>query len=736
MDLRTKPRYIGPVKRLSAFILILLCAAGPLRAAPLSIKDITDRPHERLTIEGDWRYRLGDDLRWASPDLDDRDWQRGVSPGLTFRELHRRSWPAVSWFRLWIDADRDVLGKALHMAVIGTAALEIFVDGKRFATVADPEAVLAKRKQLRLGGYRQLGTLTLHKPRTLLAVRLVNPQISRVTRLGRPAGVKFSLTTDWGKIHQAKMEHFAERFTFLFVGAVLAIGLLHLFLFFFHRNRRENLEFALGSGAIALVAHMGGGLNDQPTLEEFVRINAVFNAAVVLAALFGLRTYFAMFNFECPRWLKTAFGAVAAALVVGCAWVPLVAVYGYALLTFSMQAVLLVMALRRRKSGAWIIAVGGIMMISLTIVTIIADMRMLWLPWTMAYMLGFLIHIDAMSFYLARSIAADRKALALELSRNEQLATQALEQQRAAHQAAVAREKLEAENAKKEIALAEAQKREEVLKQLEATNRQLRDAQAQLVQSQMMVAIGRLVAGIAHQMNTPLGAILSQADAIGLAIDKVEKALNIGSSDQLQRDKQLARPLSALRSAQEVVGSGSRQLAEAIRHLQSFARLDQAELKRISVQQSVDDALALITPQLGANITIKREFAELPPIACYPAQLNQALLNLLENAHQAVDAGGTISVTTGADGGYVYVAVHDDGRGIAPEHIKNIFEPGFTTRGVGVGAGLGLAICYRIVDRHCGEITVDSSPGKGATFTIRLPKDLERRLGQLGSTSN
>ena len=167
-------------------------------------------------------------------------------------------------------------------------------------------------------------------------------------------------------------------------------------------------------------------------------------------------------------------------------------------------------------------------------------------------------------------------------------------------------------------------------------------------------------------------------------------------------------------------------MLKIVRRLRSFARLDEAELKTVDIHEGIEDTLALIHHDLKHDITVHRRYGDVPPIACFPGRLNQVFLNLLVNARQAIHGKGEITIETAVEGDRVPIAISDTGHGIEPEHLLRVFDPGFTTKGVGVGTGLGLSICYQIVRNHHGEITVDSKPGEGATFTIRIPVHLEK----------
>ena len=147
------------------------------------------------------------------------------------------------------------------------------------------------------------------------------------------------------------------------------------------------------------------------------------------------------------------------------------------------------------------------------------------------------------------------------------------------------------------------------------------------------------------------------------------------------------------------------------------------------MHEGLEDTLTLVHHEIKHHIEVVKDYGEVPPLSVYPSRLNQVFLNLLNNARQAIKEKGTITIRTGVEDGQALIAFSDDGVGIEPEHLKKIFDPGFTTKGVGVGTGLGLSICYQIIQDHHGTIEAKSEPGTGTTFTIRLPLNLDEILG-------
>jgi signal transduction histidine kinase len=246
--------------------------------------------------------------------------------------------------------------------------------------------------------------------------------------------------------------------------------------------------------------------------------------------------------------------------------------------------------------------------------------------------------------------------------------------------------------------------------------RELAEAQAQLLQSAKMASLGDLVAGIAHDMNSPLGSIHANADLAERAVAIVRESIS-----EAARDTKLGRALEALEQSSRTTLVASERILAIVRTLRQFARLDEAERKRANLHEGLDATLELLHHRLVENITVVKDYGELPEMVCYPNRLNQMFMHLMVNAIEAMDQGGTLTLRTGREGDRAVVEICDTGVGIEPEIRDRIFDPGFTTKGVGVGLGLGLAISYRIVQDHRGEIEVVSSPGEGSRFRVRLP---------------
>ncbi|NIO49266.1 MAG: hypothetical protein GTN73_07520 [Candidatus Aminicenantes bacterium] len=259
--------------------------------------------------------------------------------------------------------------------------------------------------------------------------------------------------------------------------------------------------------------------------------------------------------------------------------------------------------------------------------------------------------------------------------------------------------------------------------ELKETNIKLHETQDQLVQSREMAALGKLVAGVAHEVNTPLGAINSNADTaqriLRIISSVVENDDRRPWSDE--KEAKVNQAIKALADLNNSTNLAATRIDKIVTALRGFACLDEAEYQKFDLHKGIEHTITLLTFSPEMKVEIKKDFTSLPEISCRPGELNQVFMNILTNGIEAIRKKGEIIIKTRLDGEWVEIKFIDNGRGIPSQDLDHIFDPGFTTKGVGVGIGLGLSICYRIVEDHGGSIDVQSEEGKGTTFTIRLP---------------
>ena len=259
-------------------------------------------------------------------------------------------------------------------------------------------------------------------------------------------------------------------------------------------------------------------------------------------------------------------------------------------------------------------------------------------------------------------------------------------------------------------------------RQVEERSEALQRSNSQLVQQEKMAALGALVAGIAHDMHTPIGTITSSSDVLGRSLAKLRDIMSAETTpESFRTSPDVKRILNAMEEISRVNQIACDRIIGIVRSLRNFARIDEADVKTADLREGIESTLTLVHHELKNRITVKREFGDIPPVPCHPNQLNQVFMNMLVNASHAIAEKGTITIRTFRDGGMVKVQVSDSGSGIQPENLARIFDTGFTTKKAGVGTGLGLAICKKIIDDHHGSIEVESQVGQGTTFTISLP---------------
>ncbi len=259
-------------------------------------------------------------------------------------------------------------------------------------------------------------------------------------------------------------------------------------------------------------------------------------------------------------------------------------------------------------------------------------------------------------------------------------------------------------------------------KELEQTLEELKETQDQLVIQEKMASLGNLVAGVAHEINTPLGVLNSNNDTLSLTVKKIRQLLEDwparGDGKQADRVRELLRSLSSLT---EFSGMAAERMIKIVASLRTFARLDRAAEDEVDIHDGLESTLTLIHNQLKDRVTVHKDYGDVPLVRCHPSRLNQVYMNLLVNASQAIEGKGEIHLKTFATEDDVVVEITDTGEGIPQENLGRIFDPGFTTKGVKVGTGLGLSIVRRILDEHDGKIEVESEVGEGSTFRAILP---------------
>jgi PAS domain S-box-containing protein len=271
----------------------------------------------------------------------------------------------------------------------------------------------------------------------------------------------------------------------------------------------------------------------------------------------------------------------------------------------------------------------------------------------------------------------------------------------------------------------------------------LREQQRQLVQTEKLAGIGQLAAGVAHEINNPVGYIMSN---LGTMSDyaqtlrhflnlygQLEAALELGDAEavtglreeiaQLKKEDDIDFILDDMGELLAESIEGTEKVRDIVQNLKSFAHVDEARKDVADLNQCIESTLKVVWNELKYKCTVVKNYGELPCVTCNPGELNQVFMNLLVNASHAIAERGEITITTSATDKDVVISISDTGSGIDPRYMPKLFEPFFTTKGIGKGTGLGLSISHGIIQKHHGTITVESELGKGSTFTITIPQE-------------
>ena len=268
---------------------------------------------------------------------------------------------------------------------------------------------------------------------------------------------------------------------------------------------------------------------------------------------------------------------------------------------------------------------------------------------------------------------------------------------------------------------------------------ELKTAQSQILQQEKMASIGQLAAGVAHEINNPMGFIMSNINTLKKYVDKISEYMHAQSdiieecagktvdADILKILQEKKRALKIDYITEDIESliteslDGADRVKKIVQDLKSFSRVDEAEYKSADINTGIESTINIVWNELKYKATLVKEYGDIPMTKCRPGQLNQVFMNLLVNAAHAIEKQGNIRVKTWLEGGLINIAISDSGRGISEENQRRIFEPFFTTKEVGKGTGLGLSIAYDIIKKHSGTIKVESTVGKGTTFTISIP---------------
>jgi len=284
--------------------------------------------------------------------------------------------------------------------------------------------------------------------------------------------------------------------------------------------------------------------------------------------------------------------------------------------------------------------------------------------------------------------------------------------------------------------------------EIEKAHGALQDAQAQLVQSEKLASVGQLAAGVAHEINNPIGFITSNLGTLASYADVMTRLINgyrgyaasakqqsprpelLDDMNQLEEEEDIEFILEDIDGLLSDSIAGSKRVKDIVQGLKSFSRVDDAQVSREDLHVGIESTLKVVANEIKYNSEVVKQFGDIPLVPCNLAQVNQVFMNMLVNAAQAFEKQGTITITTKVVGDNAVVEFKDNGSGIPADKLGSIFDPFFTTKPVGAGTGLGLSISYGIIQDHGGTIEVESEVGVGTVFSIHLPLNSDDALAE------
>ncbi len=252
---------------------------------------------------------------------------------------------------------------------------------------------------------------------------------------------------------------------------------------------------------------------------------------------------------------------------------------------------------------------------------------------------------------------------------------------------------------------------------------ELAHTQAHLIQSEKMAALGKLAAGLLHELNNPIGALNSSVDVCNRSVKRIVEILNQNQSIKDMQDNQLLQLSEVLESNNSVAIKASERVTKILDGMRNFVRMDESTLQKIDLHELLDNILTLFNRELNNRISVVKKYGNVPIITCHAAELNQVLINLFRNAVESISGRRTITIQTIKENNNICIKISDSGIGIPPEKIQNLFEPTFSKKENRVKASFGLFISLNIVRKHKGQIKVASEVGKGSAFTVIMPEN-------------
>ncbi len=682
-------------------------------------------------IEG-WKYQIGDNPEWAEFDYDDSQWDT-VSIFLT--EWAEESSISIDgqtgWFRQKIFVEPEFREIPLALIVSQVGVTEVYIDGELITSYGKISTQGKNEVSLNSEAIIPVVFQLSSEPEHIIAVRHAAMGMTSILNNDKSYGFQLSFGNAEFAIKKS-MEVIAliKSHQIYFTSLSLAIALIHFLLFVFYPSSKENLFFSVLAIGFAGLAYCPFQLTFASNITGFSILFIGFKISLIVVSVSGLKMLFTFFYYKTPK-LFWIIGTAGACMNLMSWYFPLSSYYVAAMISMLIGVFIVISAILKRKYGVILIGTGYLVFTVGSLIQILGELQIIPRFWTIhqPYMFGIMGMLVFMSIHLARDFARKSIALRNKLIEVKELSQKTIEQELKSQEQDMRQTMLETELEHQSQQLARADELRKAHQQLEMAHYQLRTTQTQLIQSEKMASLGNLVAGVAHEINTPIGAVGSMHDTLCRAVDKMQATVDGDCSNKdCQPRNEINKYLSVIDEANRVISTGVDRVSSIVKKLRSFARLDEAELKTADIHAGLDDTLDLIHHETKHGIKVEKNYGNVAPIPCFPGQLNQVFLNLLVNACHAMDGKGEITIITKHQKNNVFISIIDRGQGIPENKISRIFDPGYTTKGVGVGTGLGLSICYQIIKAHHGEIKVSSRIGEGTTFTIIIPDALDELI--------
>ena len=676
----------------SVFILLLaLHSAATSAPLDISLHDLADGNRRYVTLDDGWRFESGDQPQWSRLDFDDDDWLDHPSI-FSPDELPRDPWVGVGWFRLRLTLNESLAGRPLTFYIHQHGASDIYVNGVRVTSIGSvgrtPQEEVAYH-ETDLAFY----SVTFDSGDNLIAVRYSDHDLESIVRFAGAFGFQMGLGLADRAFSSSEAAIREDAFRgAIFTAVPATLALLHLLLFLFYRQARSNLYYALLTASLALLTNQAFAHNFTHDRSELALHSTLLALFIVATSITTLRFLYSLFYDQLPR-LFHGFLVVGVVAAAGFWFTSVRLIHIYSLVCLAEGLRVVVVAVLHKKDGARVIGIGFCLFILACIYQLLGMLRAVPLVVDPVYQYGMAAMLATMSLYLARQVAGINGQLQLANARlTEHSRT------------------LEERVAERTRELSEQNSRlEEVLGELRRT-------QNQMVLQEKMASLGGLVAGIAHEINTPMGAINSMHDTMSRAHAKLRKAI--------AGDVAIDATFDIIAEADRVIADGTRRVADLVQSLRTFAHLDEAEYQLVDINEGIDSTLTLLRMQAGGDqIEVVKEFGSFQRLYCAAGRLNQVFMSILKNAVEALgSADGKIVVRTYEDGIDLCVEIIDNGRGIPPEQLERIFNIDLARSAETVKMGFGLATSYATIEDHGGSIHIDSNVGEGTTVHIRLPR--------------